>query len=188
MATARIHHPASNHEDGTPKVNRREFLYYLLGGSAALLATGTCGTISWSMLPRARFGHELFHVTPQMIPVPNDAPFWFRNGRYWLSNNQAGLLALFGECPRDQTYYKWNELNWRFECPDCGSKFKLNGGYIEGPVRREPARFTIYVTTAEGKFQTPPDGSPINIENAQEIIVDTTSKILGRYLFNEGTV
>lgn len=54
MATAHIHHPASGHDDDTPGVNRREFLYYLLGGSAALIAAGSCGAVAWFMMPQTR--------------------------------------------------------------------------------------------------------------------------------------
>jgi Rieske Fe-S protein len=75
---------------------------------------------------------------------------------------------------------KWVPINHRFECPGCGSKYHLDGTYIEGPTQRGLDRFVVEVTTPNGIYTTPPDGSPVNIEGATQIVVDTNRVIYGQ--------
>uniref|UniRef100_UPI0035E42AE4 QcrA and Rieske domain-containing protein n=1 Tax=Thermoflexus sp. TaxID=1969742 RepID=UPI0035E42AE4 len=79
--------------------------------------------------------------------------------------------------------YKWVPSNFRFECPCHGSKFQLDGTYIEGPAPRDLDRFVIYLKDASGRVvaQTDLKGDPLPVPDPNLIIeVDTGKKILGK--------
>ena len=169
------------------KPNRREFLYYVGGASLALLAAGSCGALVQFMNPPLR-GEEggFYEVDFAVIPEINANPVGMREGQYWLVNIHSGMLALTGICTfmigsrPEGSLPKWVPTNQRFECPRCGSKYELDGTYIEGPAQRSLDRFTLEVTTPDGTLSTPSDGSPITITNATKIIVDTNRIIYGQ--------
>ena len=171
----------------TEKPNRREFLYYVGGASLALLAAGSCGLLArfWSPPLRGEKG-GIFEVNLGHLPKVEKSPVAFPPGRYWLVNLNQGLLALHGVCThmlgamQEGCLPKWVPSNGRFECPCCGSKYRLDGSYIEGPTRRGLDRFILEVTSPEGTITTPPDGSPVNIDGATQILVDTNRVIYGK--------
>lgn len=166
----------------THGINRREFLYYLGGASAAILAAGSCGVINMILTPHLRLGVEIFEVDPsQVLALDSDSsPIWIRDFNTYLNRDDQGLLALNAHCTfRDQYKLVWVETNYRFECPGCGSKFQKDGTYIEGPAPRSLDRFMVEVTTPNGAIRTPDDGSAVNIEGATRIVVNTQEKILG---------
>ncbi len=75
------------------------------------------------------------------------------------------------------------QSNFRFECPCHGSKFQLDGTFIEGPAPRDLDRFVIYLKDASGRVvaQTDPGGSPLPVPDPNLIVeVDTGQKILGK--------
>src|SRR5579885_986394 len=121
------------------KVSRREFLTYVWGASAALLAAGAGGAAIWFSLPRVKQS-PVFQFDPTDIPLVGN-PIPFPEGRIWLSRTADGLLALSMYCPYRGEYFKWVATNHRFECPVCGSKFGLNGHLLQddfkGPARRD---------------------------------------------------
>jgi cytochrome b6-f complex iron-sulfur subunit len=169
------------------KPNRREFLYYVGGASLALLTAGSCGALVRFMNPPLR-GEEggFYEVDLDLIPKINANPVGMRDGRYWLVNIDGGLLALSGVCSfmigsrPEGSLPKWVPTNQRFECPGCGSKYELDGTHIEGPAQRSLHRFTVEVTTPDGRLTTPSDGSPVNIIGSTHIIVDTNRIIYGQ--------
>ena len=70
-----------------------------------------------------------------------------------------------------------------FECPCHGSKFELDGAYIEGPAPRDLDRFSTTIIFTNGDVvSTGPDGGPIplNGRQIQEIRVNTGQRILGQ--------
>jgi hypothetical protein len=166
----------------TKGISRREFLDYLWGGSIATGLVGACGAAAWFATPPIGFGKTVFRLDLGIIPPPNSEPVGYPQAKCWLRNNDQGLLALFMECTRDKTLYKWVEVNNRFECPRCGSKFNPDGSKIpgQGPARRNLDRFVVQVNTPLGIRLTPPDGSPVSIEDATEILINTHFKRLGK--------
>jgi hypothetical protein len=184
VATALVENHEKHVESSTDAkgISRREFLNCLWAGSIATGLAAACGAAAWFASPPTRLGKEVFHVDLAIIPPPNADPVGFPLAKCWLINTDRGLLALFMECTRDKTMYKWVEFNNRFECPRCGSKFQADGTKLsgEGPAPRNLDRFVIQVNTPHGIRITPPDGSPVSIVDATEILINTRYKWLGK--------
>jgi nitrite reductase/ring-hydroxylating ferredoxin subunit len=170
------------------KPNRREFLYYLGGASLVLLGAGSIGVLARFLNPPLHEGIEsgIFQVDLANIARTKEWPISVPNGHYWLANIGGGLLALDGHCSfrratnNEGAFYKWVLSNNRFECPVCGSKYRLDGTRIEGPSQRGLDRFLLEVTSPNGILTTPPDGSPVSIKGATKIVVDTNRLIYGQ--------
>ncbi len=180
----------------TKAINRREFLYYLLGASAAALAAGTCGVASWFTIPYRTVGPRfgLFAFAPSQLPSPTDTPHLYLNEpigpyastNFWLSNTEQDLLALQQACTADGCLFKWSQNETavhdfaHFVCPCCGSQFTKIGAYVDGPARRNLDQFTIDVIMPNGNRHTQADGGPVDIRGATQIVVDIQKKILGK--------
>jgi cytochrome b6-f complex iron-sulfur subunit len=186
-AIAAVHRTtiANVSDNETKGISRREFLNYLWAGSIATGLAGACGAAAWFATPPIGFGKTVFRLDFGIVPPPNSEPVGFPQAKCWLRNTDQGLLALFMECPSDKTLYKWVEVNNRFECPRFGSKFTPDGTKIpgQGPAPRNLDRFVIQVNTPHGIRITPPDGSPVSIESATEILINTHFKRLGKTNF-----
>jgi cytochrome b6-f complex iron-sulfur subunit len=172
--------------ESTPKINRREALYYLSGASLALFAAGTCGVVSLYAVPsiQSHFGVDLFEINVDDIPAIDAAPFRYRGREIglWISHISEGLLALEPECVLEGRGIRvlWVDINQRFECPGCGSKYRLDGTWISGPASRGLDRYIMEVTTPHEIRITPEDGSPVDITDATRIVVDIRRCILGQ--------
>lgn len=164
-----------------PGVSRREFLYYAWGASMALLTAQTIGILIWYGLPRFREGEfgGTFTLSGSALPPVGDAPVDNPAGKFWLSNTESGVVALYKVCTHLGCLYKWVDANHRFECPCHGSKFELDGTFIEGPAPRSLDRFAITVETSAGSLVSDAEGSPIDPAGAtiNQIIVDTGTRL-----------
>lgn len=163
--------------------SRREFLYYIWGASMALfLGQATAGLI-WFAFPRFAEGEfgGTFTIDPAEVPPMGEPPISKPAGRFWLSNPQEGFLALYAVCTHLGCLPKWVATNNRFECPCHGSKFELDGAYIEGPAPRALDRFVTTITFTDGTSATSDEGQPIPLEGRTilEIRVNTGARILG---------
>ena len=158
-------------------ISRREFLYYVWGASGALALTGACCLSAWYAIPaRVIPKNGYFRVPIAALPTSYDVPRPFNQELgskhdFWLVKQYTGLVAFSPICTSRGCLYKWIDLNNRFECPCSGSKFRTDGTYIEGPAPRSLDRYTVYVTTPTEHRETPLDGSPVNIDDATEIVV-----------------
>jgi len=166
------------------KPNRREFLFYVGGASLALLAAGGCGLLARFLNPPLRGEKDgIFLLTHSEIPVLKSLPVYMRESNSYINWLDSGLIALDAYCTSHPSYrqsVRWVPTNYRFECPACGSKYQLDGTYIWGSAPRGLDRFTLEVTTNHGTITTSPDGSPISIEGATQILVDTNRVIYGK--------
>jgi cytochrome b6-f complex iron-sulfur subunit len=167
------------------RLNRREFLYYALGGSIILAAgSATAGLLRY-MMP--------IDPTRHMILNANDLPTW-GSPRLIASNNFAAkfyyvqtddtLLMLDWHCTQwwGECNVKWVDTNYRFECPCCGSKFEINGTPIEGPAPRSLDRYFTQITFTDGTTATSNDaGDPIPLAGREiaRVVVDTKRLIPG---------
>jgi len=168
----------------TKGISRREFLYYIWGASLALLTAESTGTIIWFSLPRFRAGQfgGVFTLDPAFLPPVGAKPAGNPAGKYWLTNTKDGLLALSMVCTHLGCLFKWNEANFRFECPCHGSKFEADGTKIvgQGPAPRNLDRFALTVVKAGGaQDKTDDNGGPVNVSGATTIAIDTGKKIKG---------
>lgn len=196
-----------------PGMTRREFLYYIWGASMALLTAEAAGAVLWFAMPRFRAGEfgGTFTVDVARLPQPDSGPVPYNEGKFWLVNigpqaaqkkqargtspqgTKPGVVALYKVCTHLGCLYKWVDLNNRFECPCHGSKFNVNGTWIEGPAPRNLDRFVVRAVDANGNVlaETPigdPDaatggpvpGDPIEIPpGTVQLIVDTGKRVKG---------
>jgi cytochrome b6-f complex iron-sulfur subunit len=148
-------------EGSSPTIPRRDFLdgaWKVLG--LALIAEA--GWTSYDLLhPTAATG---FGATVDAGPVSQylkeGAVQYFLDGRFYITQYQGGLRALYQKCPHLGCRVPFCTTSARFECPCHGSVYNLIGEYIQGPAPRGMDRF------------------PIKIEGGR-VIVDTSSVVEG---------
>jgi len=166
-----------------PAPTRREFLYYIWGASMVLLLGEATAGLIWFALPRfgeGTFG-GIFTFDPAEVPMAGEAPVSVPAGRFHVSHiEDDSLVVLYQVCTHLGCIPKWVDTNYRFECPCHGSKFELNGKYIEGPAPRSLDRFRTTLTFADGAVATTNDaGDPIPLESRPivDIRIDTSDRI-----------
>jgi len=193
-------------------ISRREFLNYVWGASMALFMAQFGGAIFLFALPRFREGEfggrKTIGSVSEKLPKPDSPPAAFPDVKVWLANvgpgaassggGQQGLVALYRVCVHLGCLYAWVDSTNRFECPCHGSKYQLDGTYIEGPAPRDLDRFVVkllnekgeVVAQTETKKDQPNYGGPValpaNADNLT-IVVETGDKIdLGKRHFYKG--
>jgi cytochrome b6-f complex iron-sulfur subunit len=164
--------------------SRREFLYYIWGASIVLLLGEVTAGVLWFSLPRFREGEfgGIFRLDPDDLPEAGVAPLSFPAGRFHVVVTEVeALVTLYGVCTHLGCLPKWVQLNHRFECPCHGSKYQLNGVYIEGPAPRSLDRFKTTVIFADGTTaETDASGDPIPLAGRGDIatiLIDTGTRI-----------
>ncbi|MEP7290525.1 MAG: ubiquinol-cytochrome c reductase iron-sulfur subunit [Chloroflexota bacterium] len=163
--------------------SRREFLYYIWGASIALLLGEASAGLIWFALPRFKEGTfgGVFNLDPEKVPEVNTAPLNIAEGRFWVSHPEAGLVVLFGVCTHLGCLPKWSETNFRFECPCHGSKYQIDGHYIEGPAPRSLDRFLTTLTFDDGTTAVMDStGDPIPLDgrgNITRVAINTGVRI-----------
>lgn len=165
--------------------SRREFMYYIWGASMALLLGEVTAGLLWFVFPRfgeGEFGGT-FRLGGDVIPDAGSTPQWFPEGRFHISNTENGLLALYGVCTHLGCLPKWAASNNRFECPCHGSKYNIDGTWIEGPAPRGLDRFPLLVTYGDGSLQTSAEnGAPLRLDPSKSIAsisINTGTKVTG---------
>lgn len=163
--------------------NRREFLYYIWGASIAMLLGGGGAALVWFALPRfpeGTFG-GIFNFAPERIPQPGNGPAQIPEGRFWVSNTDSNeVVALFGVCTHLGCLPKWVDSNFRFECPCHGSKFGLDGKYVEGPAPRSLDRFETTIEFTDGSVELSNaigDPIPLNGRTVSAVRINTGKRI-----------
>ncbi len=165
--------------------SRREFLNYIWVASTLLALGETTAALIWFAFPRFKEGEfgGTFAFDPEELPSAGAAPVTVSSGRFHIAHTEDGLRALYQVCTHLGCLPKWVPTNFRFECPCHGSKFELNGQWIEGPAPRNLDRFIATVTYADGStLVTPADGGPIPLDLTREITsiqIDTGARIVG---------
>lgn len=163
--------------------SRREFLYYIWGASMVMLTGELTLGLLWFVFPRFKEGEfgGVFRFDPNDVPNAGSGPFSVPSGRFHVANVEGeGFVALFGVCTHLGCLPKWVPTNNRFECPCHGSKYELNGKWIEGPAPRSLDRFRVTITFEDGSSATTDaEGKPIQIEGRKiaSINIDTGSRI-----------
>lgn len=176
--------------DQARKMNRREFLAYMMAGSVSLLGVQSTGLAVWFALPD--FDAENTYV---LNSVPNNlrldmpskiiAQDGARRFRFWLSYTSHGLQAFAIRCPfKEVSEYAWvaRHTPARFICPDCGSRFAANGQHVYGPSPRNLDRYPLKIVAQNQTYISNDLGSPIqlNLAEIQEIRVNVGRLIRGQ--------
>lgn len=179
-ATAAAAKAASQVQVAAP--SRREFLYYIWGASMALLLGEATAGLIWFALPRFKEGTfgGIFNFPPDKVPPVDSHPVTEPAGRFHVSNVDRGLVVLYQVCTHLGCLPKWVESNHRFECPCHGSKYQLDGTYIEGPAPRSLDRFATTITFTDGTTATSNeigDPIPLNGRTIASIVIDTGKRL-----------
>ena len=85
---------------------------------------------------------------------------YFLNGRFYITQYQGGLRALYQKCPHLGCRVPFCQSAAQFQCPCHGSIYNIIGEYLHGPAPRGMDRF------------------PIRIEQ-DRVVVDTSSPVEG---------
>jgi cytochrome b6-f complex iron-sulfur subunit len=75
-------------------------------------------------------------IAPGDVPQPGGAPLRNQPGRFFLINNEDGLLALYTKCTHQGCMVDWEGDEDRFHCPCHGSIFDRHGEVTSGPAGR----------------------------------------------------
>lgn len=146
-------------------MTRREFLNYVALASMALFTAEVGGAVLAFSLPRFREGEfggkKVIGTIGDKLPQPDSSPVAYPDVKTWIVNigpdgatkgsGFQGLVALYKVCVHLGCLYAWVESNHRFECPCHGSKYQLDGTYIEGPAPRDADRFVVQLVDKDGK-------------------------------------
>jgi cytochrome b6-f complex iron-sulfur subunit len=164
--------------------SRREFLYYIWGASLVMLLGEATAGIIWFALPRFREGEfgGTFTIDGATLPEAGGVPLSVPAGRFHVSHlEDDSLLVLYGVCTHLGCLPKWGETTDRFECPCHGSKYELDGSYIEGPAPRGLDRFMATVVFDDGSTAQSEgiDSIPLNGRTVVAVRVDTGARVNG---------
>ncbi len=180
-------HTAAAPAPATVPLTRREFLNYAwLASLGFVFVVGFGGAAYFFSFPRFKAG-EFGGVFPlgkagDVLPKPTDPPIHNQDGKFWLSNVNGAIIALYDVCVHLGCLYAWQEVTARFECPCHGSKYQKDGTYIEGPAPRSLDRMVVQFTNGSQTIATTDaHGKPLPIPSdpAAEIVVDTGKIITG---------
>ena len=182
--------PTTNASANDVTVNtpsRREFLFYIWGASMLMILGQSSVGIIWFMWPLFKEGEfgGVFKFDNTALPAAGDPPNSFPAGRFHITQPDNGLLALYSVCTHLGCLPKWQGARGRFECPCHGSKYELDGTWIEGPAPRSLDRLEMTITFQDGEKRTTNSaGDPVDLagRNADDInlIEINTSKRIKR--------
>lgn len=179
---------AKPEESGQEKkpINRREFLNFAWLASLGFLTVSMGGMTFLFAMPRFKEG-EFGGVVPvgsvSEMPSTEDPPENFPKVKFWLSNTDQGVLAIYKVCTHLGCLYNWNDQEDKFICPCHGSEFAKDGNYIAGPAPRSLDRFVVQAVdpnTGDILAETS-DGQPMPLpEDPNAIIqVNTGQRVRG---------
>ena len=166
-------------------LNRREFLNFAWLASLGFLSLNMAGMTYLFSMPRFKAGEfgGMVDVGPVAdLPAPNSPPVNYAKVKFWLSNTDEGVMAIYKVCTHLGCLYNWRDLEGKFVCPCHGSQFQANGEYIQGPAPRSLDRFVVRAVDGEGNvLAEASDGKPLPIpDNPDAIIqVDTGKRVQG---------
>lgn len=148
-------------QDEESGVDRRQFLNWswkLLGSALVVEA----GWTSYDLLNPGKEGGFGGVVDAGSVSdyTQEDAVQYFLDGRFYVTQYQGGLRALYQKCPHLGCRVPYCQDSQRFECPCHGSVYNIIGEYITGPAPRGMDRFSIKI-----------DGD--------RVLVDTSTVVLG---------
>jgi cytochrome b6-f complex iron-sulfur subunit len=134
--------------DSSPRTVRRDFLRWTVAGASTFfLVEAAAGFVAFFWPQKiGKFGTKIT-VPAADIPAVGASPLVNRDGKFWLINNEDGLLALYWKCPHLGCTVPWNENEEQFHCPCHGSLYDRRGVVLGGPA---PRPMDIMAVTVEG--------------------------------------
>jgi cytochrome b6-f complex iron-sulfur subunit len=176
-------------ESGQEKkpINRREFLNFAWLASLGFLTVSMGGMTFLFAMPRFKegeFGGVVSVGTVAELPSTDAPPANYPKVKFWLSNTDEGVSAIYKVCTHLGCLYNWNEQENKFICPCHGSQFEKDGIYITGPAPRSLDLFVVQaVDPATGEvLAEASDGQPLPVPDDPNAIiqVDTGQRVRGQ--------
>ncbi len=158
-------------------ISRREALNFAWLASLGFLSVSLAGVGFLFAMPRFKegeFGGVVTVGAASELPKVGSAPANFPKVKFWLSNTDQGVYAIYKVCTHLGCLYNWVDQENKFICPCHGSQFQANGQYIQGPAPRSLDRFIVEaVDPASGDMlaETPPDGGPMPVPDKSDAII-----------------
>jgi cytochrome b6-f complex iron-sulfur subunit len=69
-----------------------------------------------------------------------------RDGKFYLTRSEDGLMALYWKCVHLGCTVPWNEGTKKFQCPCHGSVYDIHGDKVAGPAPRALDQMEITIT------------------------------------------
>lgn len=130
--------PAPDARAAAEGISRRQLLRQGMYGTVGLFMTQAlvgAGVMFWPAKVTG-FGAKMLAPVKLSELKPNDPPVRVREGRFWLSRVEGGLIALYWKCPHLGCTVPWNEAEGLFHCPCHGSMYDRTGQNVGGPAPR----------------------------------------------------
>ena len=167
-------------------VTRREFLNIAWLASLGFMTVSLAGVTYLFALPRfeeGEFGGKVTMGSVAEMPSTEAPPMNYPKVKIWLSNTDAGVLALYKVCTHLGCLYNWRDTENKFVCPCHGSQFQKDGTYIQGPAPRSLDRFVVQAVdpTSGQVIAESTDGTPLPLPDNPNasVVVDTGKRIHG---------
>ncbi len=178
-------HPEQGNQQRVP-INRREFLNLAWLASLGFLTLNIAGVTYLFAMPRFKegeFGGVVNVGAVSELPEAGSAPVNLPVAKTWLSNTDAGVVALYKVCTHLGCLYNWNNQESKFICPCHGSQFEIDGNYIKGPAPRSLDRFVVRaIDPNTGEVLAEAVNEPLSLDGLPGnaiIQIDTGKKVTG---------
>lgn len=171
-----------------PNLSRRELLNLAWLASLGFFFIGFGGVGFLFAMPRFKegeFGGVVTLESETDLPSSGSPPVNYPKVKFWLSNSEEGVKALYKVCTHLGCLYNWSDQEGKFICPCHGSEFDLDGTYLRGPAPRSLDAFPVQVVDAETQeviVETSENGAPVEIPVDRQTVIkiDTGNKIIGQ--------
>ncbi len=173
--------------DSKMKLNRREFLNLAWLASLGFIFVDVAGVTYFFAMPRFKegeFGGVFTVGKSSELPPVGSAPVNYPKVKFWLTNTEDGVKAIYKVCTHLGCLYNWSDQEAKFICPCHGSQFDHEGNYIQGPAPRDLDSFVVQAVDPESGeviAESPVTGEPLPLPDDGDVIikVDTGAKING---------
>jgi cytochrome b6-f complex iron-sulfur subunit len=127
-------------------ITRRDFV----NGTWKVLGVALIAEAAWTSYdilnpkPAAGFG-GVVDAGPVSDFEEEGSVQYFLNGRFYITQYQGGLRALYQKCPHLGCRVPFCTSAAQFQCPCHGSVYNIIGEYLQGPAPRGMDRFPITI-------------------------------------------
>gem|GEM_PF-297591 len=136
-------------------ISRRTFLNFswiaALGLTAIQAARMGLDTLRPPVKP-GQFG-GLFDIGALAdLPLAQDPPANYPEGKFWLVRQGSQLRAFYKRCTHLDCLFSWSNQENAFICPCHGSRFDRTGSVLSGPAPRALDEFVIQIVLPDGRL------------------------------------
>lgn len=167
-------------------INRREFVNLAWLASLGFFLVPVGGATILFAFPRFKEGEfgGKFTMRTSDIPEIDASPAANTKGKFWITQTEEGVRAIYKVCTHLGCLYNWQEQEDKFICPCHGSQFNKDSTYIQGPAPRSLDLFTMTAVAPDGtelaRTEGPNEAMGVFDDPDVQYVVDTGAKINGK--------